>query len=301
MSPLFGGIEAGGTKFICAVGSGPRDLTTKRIPTTTPEETINRVIDFFRSQPAVSAIGIGSFGPLDLDLSSPTYGYITTTPKSGWRYTDIVGKIGRALQIPVGFDTDVNAAALGEQKWGTAQGLANFIYLTIGTGIGGGGMMNGQLMHGLVHPEMGHILVPHDKSVDPYQGCCPFHRDCLEGLASGTAIEQRWKQRGEDLPANHPAWVLEAHYLSLAINNFICTLSPQRIILGGGLMKQSQLFPILREKVVKILGGYVQADEILKNIDDYIVPPVLGTQSGILGAIVLAMEVFDLKGAAPNY
>jgi fructokinase len=301
MSPLFGGIEAGGTKFICAVGSGPQDLTTKRIPTTTPEETINRVIDFFRAQPAVSAVGIGSFGPLDLDLSSPTYGYITTTPKSGWRYTDIIGNIERALQIPVGFDTDVNAAALGEQKWGTAQGLANFIYLTIGTGIGGGGMINGKLIHGLVHPEMGHILVPHNKSVDPYQGCCPFHSDCLEGLASGTAIEQRWKQRGEDLPANHPAWVLEAHYLGLAITNFICTLSPQRIILGGGLMKQTQLFSMLRKNVVQVLGGYVQADEIRKNIDHYIVPPVLGTQSGILGAIVLAMEAFDLKGAAPNY
>ena len=301
MTSLFGGIEAGGTKFICAVGSGSQNLTTKRIPTTTPEETISRVIDFFREQPAISAVGIGSFGPLDLNLSSSTYGYITTTPKSGWMFTDITGEIKRTLQIPVGFDTDVNAAALGEYKWGAAQGLANFIYLTVGTGIGGGGMMNGKLMHGLVHPEMGHIRIPHDKSDDPFPGCCPFHNDCLEGLASGTAIEQRWKQHGEVLPVDHAAWTLEAHYLSLAVSNYICTLSPQRIILGGGLMEQAQLFPMIRKNVVQVLGGYVQAREILKDIDNYIVPPELGKQSGILGAIALAQEAFDMKGAASNY
>jgi fructokinase len=301
MSPLFGGIEAGGTKFICAVGSGPHDLITKRIPTTTPEETITRVIDFFREQPSISAVGIGSFGPLDLDHSSPTYGYITTTPKSGWMFTDIVGKIERALQIPVGFDTDVNSAALGEYKWGAARGLANFIYLTIGTGIGGGGMMNGKLMHGLIHPEMGHILIPHDKSSDPYQGCCPFHSDCLEGLASGSAIEQRWKQRGENLASDHPAWTLEAEYLGIALGNIVCTLSPERIIVGGGVMKQTQLLAMVWKNVVQMLGGYIQANEILKDIDNYIVPPELGTQSGILGAIALAKEVLDMKGATPNY
>lgn len=290
MSPLCGGIEAGGTKFNCAVGSGPRDLVIKRIPTTTPDETISRVIAFFREQKGISAIGIGSFGPLDLDPSSSTYGYITTTPKPGWASTDLAGAVKRAIKVPVGFDTDVNAAAFGEWKWGAARGLENFIYLTVGTGIGGGGMINGKLMHGLVHPEMGHIRIPHDKSADPYPGCCPFHDDCLEGLASGTAIEKRWSQRGEDLPADHPAWIWESYYLALAITDFVCTLSPERIIIGGGLMEQTQLFPMIRKNVVQLLNGYIQAKAVLKDIEHYIVPPGLGAQAGLLGAIALAME-----------
>jgi fructokinase len=290
MSPLCGGIEAGGTKFNCAVGSGPRDLVIKRIPTTTPDETISRVIAFFREQKGISAIGIGSFGPLDLDPSSSTYGYITTTPKPGWASTDLAGAFRRALKVPVGFDTDVNAAAFGEWKWGAARGLDTFIYLTVGTGIGGGGMINGKLMHGLVHPEMGHIRIPHDKSADPYPGCCPFHDDCLEGLASGTAIEKRWGQRGEDFPADHPAWIWESYYLALAITDFVCTLSPERIIIGGGLMEQTQLFPMIRKNVVQLLNGYIQAKAVLKDIEHYIVPPGLGAQAGLLGAIALAME-----------
>lgn len=290
MSPLCGGIEAGGTKFNCAVGSGPRDLVIKRIPTTTPDETISRVIAFFREQKGISAIGIGSFGPLDLDPSSSTYGYITTTPKPGWASTDLAGAVKRAIKVPVGFDTDVNAAAFGEWKWGAARGLENFIYLTVGTGIGGGGMINGKLMHGLVHPEMGHIRIPHDKSADPYPGCCPFHDDCLEGLASGTAIEKRWGQRGEDFPADHPAWIWESYYLALAITDFVCTLSPERIIIGGGLMEQTQLFPMIRKNVVQLLNGYIQAKAVLKDIEHYIVPPGLGAQAGLLGAIALAME-----------
>lgn len=290
MSPLCGGIEAGGTKFNCAVGSGPRDLVIKRIPTTTPDETISRVIAFFREQKGISAIGIGSFGPLDLDPSSSTYGYITTTPKPGWASTDLAGAFRRALKVPVGFDTDVNAAAFGEWKWGAARGLDTFIYLTVGTGIGGGGMINGKLMHGLVHPEMGHIRIPHDKSADPYPGCCPFHDDCLEGLASGTAIEKRWGQRGEDFPADHPAWIWESYYLALAITDFVCTLSPERIIIDGGLMEQTQLFPMIRKNVVQLLNGYIQAKAVLKDIEHYIVPPGLGAQAGLLGAIALAME-----------
>lgn len=290
MSPLYGGIEAGGTKFVCAVGTGPQDLTIERIPTTTPKETVHRVIGFFRARPGISAVGIGSFGPVDLDPSSSTYGYITTTPKPGWMFTDMAGEIGRALGVPVGLDTDTNAAALGEYTWGGARGLDDFIYLTIGTGIGGGGMVNGKLMHGLVHPEMGHIRIPHDRAADPYQGCCPFHGDCLEGLACGPALEQRWGRRGETLPTDHPAWALEAHYLSLAIASFICTLSPRRVILGGGLMAQAQLFPMIRKNVVQLLGGYIRAREILHSIEDYIVPPQLGQQAGLLGAIALATE-----------
>ena len=290
MSSLYGGIEAGGTKFVCAVGTGPQDLILKRIPTTTPEETISRVISFFQEQQGVSAIGIGSFGPLDLNHSSSTYGYITSTPKPGWDYTDLAGTIKRALKVPVGFDTDVNTAALGEHKWGVAQGLDNFIYLTIGTGIGGGGMVNGKLMHGLVHPEMGHIRIPHDKSADPYPGCCPFHDDCLEGLASGTAIEKRWGQRGEELPDDHAAWIWESYYLALAISDFICTLSPEKVIIGGGLMEKKQLFPMVRKNVFQLLNGYIQAKAVMEDIESYIVPPGVGGLAGILGAIALAME-----------
>lgn len=292
MSALYGGIEAGGTKFVCAVGAGPDDVRAEvRFPTTTPAETIGRAIAFFRQHRPLAAIGIGSFGPLDPDPASPTFGRITSTPKPSWAHTDVVGMIRRALNIPVGFDTDVNAAALGEHRWGAALGLSTFIYLTIGTGIGGGGMMNSRLMHGLIHPEMGHIRIPHDRAADPFDGSCPYHGDCLEGLAAGPALEQRWGQPPETLPADHPAWELEAHYLALALTNFICTLSPQRVVMGGGVMEQAQLFPLIRQKVQQLLNGYVQAPAILEEIDDYIVPPALGRRAGVLGAIALAWQV----------
>ena len=291
MCALYGGIEAGGTKFVCAVGTNPEDLgNVKRIPTTTPAETLGQVINFFREQKGLSAVGIATFGPVDLNHNSPTYGYITTTPKPGWAFADLAGVVGRALNVPVGFDTDVNGAGLGENQWGAAQGLDNFIYLTIGTGIGGGGMVNGKLMHGMVHPEMGHIRLPHDKKADPYHGHCPFHGDCFEGLASGPALQERWGQLAETLPDNHPGWAIEAHYLSLAVNDFVCTLSPQKVILGGGVMEQPQLFPMIRQNVQKLLNGYVQSQEILKDIDSYIVPPKLGKRAGILGAIALAIQ-----------
>jgi fructokinase len=305
MAPLCGGIEAGGTKFVCAVGTGPDDIRAEvQFPTTTPQETISRAINFllpFKARPALSssrghegpaeglaAIGISCFGPVYLDRASPTYGYITSTPKQGWANTDLAGPVGRAFDLPVGFDTDVNGAALGEHRWGAAQGLDTFLYLTIGTGIGGGGMVGGKLLHGLVHPEMGHIRLPHDLAVDPFEGVCPFHGDCLEGLATGPALEARWGQRGETLPPDHPAWPLEAHYLALGLVNLICTLSPQRIILGGGVMEERQLFPMIRAEVQDLLNGYVQAPEILDDIDGYIVPPALGGRAGVLGAIALA-------------
>ncbi|MDI7275643.1 MAG: ROK family protein [Anaerolineae bacterium] len=289
---LYGGIEAGGTKFVCAVGSGPDDLRAEqRFPTTTPEETIGRAIEFFRAWPEpLLAVGIASFGPVDPNPASPTFGYITTTPKPGWAHTDIAGAVRRALNVPVGFDTDVNGAALGEHRWGAAQGLDTFIYLTVGTGIGGGGMVNGRLIHGLVHPEMGHVRVPHDRQADPYPGSCPYHGDCLEGLACGPAIEQRWGARGETLPPDHPAWPLEAEYLALGLVNYIVTLSPQRIIVGGGIMDQPRLFPLLRRRVQALLNGYLQVPAILEGIDGYIVPPALGRRAGVLGAIALARE-----------
>jgi len=291
LTTRYGGIEAGGTKFVCAVGTAPDDVRETRFPTTTPDESINRAIAFFREQPRITAIGIASFGPIDLHPDSPTFGYITTTPKPGWANTDLAGAIKRALGVSIGFDTDVNVAALGEQRWGAAQGLDTFIYLTIGTGIGGGGLSSGKLLHGLIHPEMGHIRLPHDLARDPFPGACPYHGDCLEGLASGPALEKRWGARAETLPPDHPAWKLEARYLALALVNFICTLSPQRIILGGGVMEQAQLFPLIRREVQQLLNGYVQSPMIIENIDAYIVPPGLGKRAGVLGAIALAEMV----------
>ena len=291
---LWGGIEAGGTKFVCAVGSGPGDLREEiRFPTAGPEEAIGRAIDFFRRHAArepLAGVGIAAFGPLDPNPASPTFGYITTTPKPGWAHTDFAGPIRRALDVPVGFDTDVNGAALGEWRWGAAQGLDTFIYLTIGTGIGGGGMVNGGLIHGLIHPEMGHIRIPHDWQADPYPGFCSYHGDCFEGLAAGPALEGRWGQPGATLPADHPAWPLEAHYLALGLIGTICILSPQRIILGGGVMEQPQLFPLVRARVQELLKRYLQAPAILEEIDSYIVPPALGNRAGVLGAIALAQR-----------
>ena len=197
--------------------------------------------------------------------------------------------VPRTLGIPVAVETDVNAAALGGGTVaGAARGLDTFLYLTIGTGIGGGVIVNEKPLHGLLHPEMGHIRIPHDRTADPFEGACPFHGDCFEGLASGPAIERRWQAAGESLPASHPAWPLEAHYLALALTTFVCTLSPQRIILGGGVMQQDALLPLIRSEVVDLLHGYVLAPPILEAIDGYIVPPALGANSGIVGALTLA-------------
>lgn len=288
---LYGGIEAGGTKFICALGTGPDDIRAEtRFPTTSPEETFGRAIDFFEAHDQVAAIGVGSFGPIDPRPGSPTFGSITSTPKPGWKETDFVGALETAFDVPVGFDTDVNAAALGEHRWGAARGLETFIYLTIGTGIGGGAMVEGELLHGVMHPEMGHIRIPHDRERDPFEGGCPYHGDCLEGLANGPAIEARWGVRGEHLPQDHPAWDLEATYLAHALVNYTLTLAPQRIIMGGGVMAQEQLFPLIRAKVFALLNGYFQVAEVTEQINEYIVPPGLGSRAGVLGAIALAQR-----------
>ncbi len=292
-TPLLAGIEAGGTKFVCIVGTGPDDIRAEtRFPTTTPSETLTRTISFLKEAQAqhgpLAAIGIASFGPIDLHPGSPTYGFITNTPKPGWAQTDFVGTLRKHFQLPIAFDTDVNGAALGEGRWGAAQGLDTFIYLTIGTGIGGGGLIRGHLMHGLVHPEMGHILLRRDPQRDPFPGACPFHQDCLEGLAAGPAIAARWGAPAETLPPDHPAWDLEADYLAQALHAFICTLSPQRIIMGGGVMSQEHLFPRIRKRVQRLLNGYIQHEALRSEIDSYIVPPGLGSRAGVLGALALA-------------
>jgi len=289
---IYGGIEAGGTKFVCMVAGGPGDVRAEaRIPTTTPNETIGRAIDFFRQYMPLKAIGVASFGPVDLNPTSPTYGSITTTPKPGWANTDLTGRLNEALNVPVAFDTDVNGAALAEYRWGAAKDCDPALYITIGTGIGGGCLINGKPMHGLVHPEMGHIRLPRDPKVDPYGGFCPFHGDCFEGLAAGPAMRLRWGQPAETLPADHPGWELEAHYIALALSDLVCTLSPKRIVLGGGVFDHAGLIERVRVRTQELLNGYVKSPVILEHIDEYIVRPGLGGRSGVLGAIALAMEL----------
>ncbi|MDZ4159914.1 MAG: ROK family protein [Anaerolineaceae bacterium] len=295
--PVYGAIEAGGTKFICLVGTSPDDLRVEgRFPTTTPSKTLAQVRHFFHaycseSGETLSAIGIACFGPLDLNPKSAHYGFITSTPKPGWSGCDVAGEIQRAFDIPVAFDTEVNGAAIGEMTWGATQGLTHFIYLTIGTGIGGGAVIDGKPIHGQIHPEMGHVRIPHDWNVDPFAGVCPYHGDCFEGLANGPALSKRWGQPAETLSSDHPAWHLEAEYISLALQNYILTLSPQRIILGGGVMGQKQLFPLIRERTLRHLNGYVQSPVLLQQIDSYIVPPALGSRAGVLGALAMARKI----------
>jgi fructokinase len=280
----YGGVEAGGTKWVCGIGSGPDDLhTVETFPTTTPAETLRRTAEFFAQNGGVSAVGVGSFGPIDLRA-----GRVTTTPKRGWANTEVVSVLHDALGVPVAFDTDVNAAALGEGRWGAAIGLDTFCYLTVGTGIGGGVMAGGRLVHGLIHPEVGHMLIPHDRARDPFPGSCPFHGDCFEGLAAGSAIERRWGKPGEELGDRSDVWELEAEYLALGVVNVICVMSPQRVILGGGVMKQPSLLPLVRARTHELLAGYVGAPELSDGLDEYIVGPALGDRAGVLGAIELA-------------
>ena len=292
---MLGAIEAGGTKFICGIGTGPEDLRTAQFPTSTPDITLASVIEFFRQAgDHYDAIGIGSFGPVDLDPASPTYGRITSTPKVGWQDFDLAGTVQRTLNAPVNFDTDVNAAILGEARWGAARYLDDAVYLTVGTGIGGGVLAHGRLVHGLLHPEIGHLRLPHDKTRDPFEGICPYHGDCFEGLACGPALQARWKQPALTLPPDHPAWELEAHYLALALMNLTVTLSPRRIILGGGVMQQPHLFDLLRREFGRLMNGYIRRDEVLHHLGSYIQPPGLGSQSGVLGALVLAEQARDV-------
>jgi fructokinase len=294
----YGGIEAGGTKWVCAIGDATDDLiAVETFPTTTPAETIDRAVHFFAGhRQLINGLGVGSFGPIDARESSPTWGQITTTPKPGWAHTDVVTALRTALELPVAFDTDVNAAALAEANWGAGSGLETFCYVTIGTGIGVGVMANGRLLHGLLHPEAGHMRIPHDRARDPFEGVCPFHGDCWEGLASGEALRQRWGRPAHDLPTNE-AWELEAEYLALALVNLIFTLSPQRIIMGGGVAKHPGLLHLVRVRLRELLGGYVSAPEVstAASIERYIVAPLLGDHAGVLGAIKLAQLHADRR------
>lgn len=301
---LFGGIEAGGTKFVCVIASGPNHIVDEiRFKTTMPEETLGRAINFFKpfgSSGQIHAIGVGCFGPLDVNPASPTYGYITATPKMGWSNTNVLGILRGALGIKTAMDTDVNAAALGEYKWGASNGYDPSLYLTIGTGIGGGYIKDGRSLIGLLSPEMGHIRLPHNRELDPFVGNCPFHEDCFEGLASGPAIEKRLGKPGAMIPENDPFWDMEVEYIASALVNYILTLSPKKIVLGGGVMQRGFLFPKIRWRVHELLNGYVSSKSLLEHIDDYIVPPGLGNQSGSLGAIALAMQLNE-KVDAPRH
>ncbi|HCA69906.1 MAG TPA: fructokinase [Lachnospiraceae bacterium] len=283
---LLGALEAGGTKMVLAIGNENGEILDRvSIPTETPVITVPKIIAYFKNK-NIEALGIGSFGPVDLDKESKTFGYITSTPKLAWANYDIVGEIKKELRIPVGFDTDVNAAALGEATWGSIKGLSSGIYITVGTGIGVGVYMNGSLLHGMLHPEAGHVLLSKHSS-DTFEGVCPYHPNCMEGLASGPSIEKRWKEKAIALADRKEVWELEAYYLAQGIANYILTLSPHKIVLGGGVMHQEQLFPLIRSQVVKLLNGYVKTAQIA-DIDNYIVPASLNDNQGIMGCIQLA-------------
>ena len=283
---LLGALEAGGTKMVLAIGNENGEILDRiSIPTETPVITVPKIIAYFKDK-NIEALGIGSFGPVDLDKESKTFGYITSTPKLAWANYDIVGEIKKELRVPVGFDTDVNAAALGEATWGSIKGLSSGIYITVGTGIGVGVYMNGSLLHGMLHPEAGHVLLSKHSS-DTFEGVCPYHPNCMEGLASGPSIEKRWKEKAIALADRKEVWELEAYYLAQGIANYILTLSPHKIVLGGGVMHQEQLFPLIRSQVVKLLNGYVKTAQIA-DIDNYIVPASLNDNQGIMGCIQLA-------------
>ena len=289
---FFGTLEAGGTKMVLSVGNENNELLAQTsIPTEAPDKTIPAMIDWFRDKGIVS-LGIGTFGPVDLKKESPTYGWITKTPKPGWSNTPLLPPMRDALGVPALIDTDVNAAALAEWKLGAAKGLNSCLYVTVGTGIGAGLVIEGNLVHGLVHPEMGHILLRQEPEDPTPVGFCPYHQGCLEGLASGPAIEKRWGKKGYELPPDHEAWTLEASYLAQMCMNAVCAYSPEKIILGGGVMQQKHLFPLIRRKTLELLNGYVQTEYILNGIDSYIVEPGLGTKSGATGALLLAQQAY---------
>jgi fructokinase len=290
-SRLFGAVEAGGTKFVCAIGDERGELHAEaRFPTAGPEETLAKVRDFLNGGgTAPAAIGVACFGPLILDKRLANYGFIGKTPKAGWSHVDIVGSLMREFSCPVGFDTDVDGAALAERRWGAGHGVENLVYLTVGTGIGGGVIIDGAPVHGLMHPEIGHVH-PRRSALDlDFAGVCPFHGDCLEGLASGPAIVARTGSELQHLDASHLQWAIQADYLGQLCAQLVLTVSPQRIIIGGGVM-HDRLFPQIRARMLHWLGGYIDRSELLADVDRYIVPPGLGARSGVLGALCLALS-----------
>ena len=295
ISPIYGAIEAGGTKFIVALATGPNEVLARAsLPTTTPRETLAAVVAFLKQAEQehgkLSALGVASFGPIDLHRGSATYGHITSTPKAGWAQTNVLGVLEQSFPLPIGFDTDVNGAALAECRWGAAQSVDSCLYITVGTGIGGGFASDDRTLKGLIHPEMGHVRVQ-QLPQDDFAGVCPFHQNqCVEGLASGPALERRWGSSAHELPPEHEAWTWQVDYLAQALVNIIVVLSPECIVLGGGVMKQAHLFPPLRTRVRELLNGYLEAPQILEENDNYIVPPGLGDNAGLLGALALGID-----------
>jgi fructokinase len=292
---LFGGIEAGGTKFICAMGEAPQTIhISTSIPTTTPTATLAQVIAFFQPY-TLCSLGLATFGPVDLDLQSPTYGHILSTPKLAWQGCRIVDTLQTGLGIPVAVETDVNAAALAEFQYGAGRGCDPLVYLTVGTGIGGGAVIHGRPLHGMMHPEMGHMLLARAPG-DTGPSGCPFHENCLEGLASGQALRARFGTP-ETLPPAHEAWTLAAAYLGQALATITTILSPQRIIIGGGVMHQPHLLPRIREVCAQALHGYLPRLGSASDFEAYIVAPALGDEAGVIGALHLAQEVWSLSAA----
>ncbi|WP_407270064.1 ROK family protein [Radiobacillus sp. PE A8.2] len=287
---MYGAIEAGGTKFVLAVGNEKGDILDKQvIPTEHPTITIPKVINFFKNK-GIKKLGLGSFGPIDINEESNTYGQLQKTPKNDWVDYPLGETIKIALNVPIKIDTDVNVAAMAEAKWGNAIDVNTCFYMTVGTGIGAGAYVHGQTLKGLSHPEMGHIKVRRHPE-DTYVGSCPYHKDCLEGIASGPSLEKRWGKKGNELANDTKVWEIEAYYLAQALTNYIYILSPERIIIGGGVMNQQQLLPLIRKRVIEMLNGYVSSPYLTgKEIDQYIVSPGLTDEAGIKGALYLAIN-----------
>jgi fructokinase len=300
---IYAGIEAGGTKFVCAVGSGPGDILEKQVfATRSPDETLKDVIGFFRLAQArhgdLSGLGIGTFGPVNIDPRSPGYGHILDTPKPGWAGTDLLGILGTALKIPVCIDTDVNCALMGEARWGAGKGFRNLVYVTIGTGIGAGVMVEDRILYGASHPEIGHVFVPKSADDQGFAGNCQFHRDpCIEGLVSGPAIKARYGLAADALSPDHPAWPLVANYIGVLCGNLLLTVAPNRIILGGGVMKQTHLYPLVRSALERNMAGYIDIANASDPATAFLCAPGLGDDSGICGALALAARS-DLEGTA---
>lgn len=290
---LIGALEAGGTKMVCAVGTEDgRILEQVSIPTTTPEDTVPKVVGYFKDK-KIAALGVGAFGPVDVDPRSETFGFILDSPKLAWRHKDLLGGLREALKVPVGLDTDVNGSCLGEVAYGCARGLDSVVYMTVGTGVGVGVWINGGLLHGMLHPEGGHILLSRHPE-DPEGGVCPYHKNCLEGFASGPSIEARWGKKAVDLKECSQVWEMESYYIAQALVDYILLLSPQKIILGGGVMHQTQLFPMIRSHVKEMLGGYIHTKE-LQDMDHYIVPASLKDDQGIMGCIRLGLDALGVS------
>ena len=286
-----GGIEAGGTKFVCVVADDARTIRAETvIPTTTPEETLSAALAFFRRQGGVEALGVASFGPLVLDRTSPDYGRVARTPKPGWTGADLVGPFREGLGCPIDFDTDVNGAGLAEARLGAGAGLDVVVYITVGTGVGGGLIVRGRPVQGLTHPEMGHIKLRRLAEDAAFPGVCPFHGDCVEGLVSGPAAKARIGFPLQDASPDHPVWLILGHYLGELCATLALTASPQRIVLGGGVMSNAALFPVIRKACADSLAGYVQHASIAADCDSFIVPPGLGTRAGAIGALLMAQD-----------